>query len=244
MDCEYLISPFRALVEKGFVMATALPPLAYPGSIFSEDDMNRAVAALDLVMQDFRWQPGENRVREDSLARSLAAKGITLGLARELMRRLADMGIFTPWSHTKPAGRRWENGFPVILIGDETTHCRVTTKERWHSFLLQHRSSRQNASADVPDEKSNAPLPPPCTLETNAVPSCMKAPTPANLFQKVGDNWTVSFEGKTISLRDKRGLRYLAKLLSRPYHALPANVLLASVAGSRAKTRPRDRTIG
>ncbi|MFD1505033.1 transcriptional regulator [Georgenia yuyongxinii] len=44
-----------------------------------------------------------------------------------------------------------------------------------------------------------------------------------NVFRRDGDYWTVSFDGRTVRLRDLKGMRYLARLLAesgREYHVL------------------------
>jgi hypothetical protein len=44
-----------------------------------------------------------------------------------------------------------------------------------------------------------------------------------NVFRREGDYWSATFEGRTIRLRDLRGIRYLARLLAEPgrqFHVL------------------------
>jgi hypothetical protein len=56
-----------------------------------------------------------------------------------------------------------------------------------------------------------------------------------NLFRREGDYWSVSFEGHTIHMRDRKGMRYLARLLADPdreYHVLD---LVAAETGSDAQ---------
>jgi hypothetical protein len=53
-----------------------------------------------------------------------------------------------------------------------------------------------------------------------------------NLFRREGDYWSVSFEGHTVGVRDRKGMRYLARLLADPgreYHVLD---LVAAETGS------------
>jgi hypothetical protein len=45
----------------------------------------------------------------------------------------------------------------------------------------------------------------------------------ANLFRREGDYWSVTFDGQTVRIRDLKGMRYLARLLTDPgreYHVL------------------------
>ena len=56
-----------------------------------------------------------------------------------------------------------------------------------------------------------------------------------NVFRREGDYWSVSFEGRTVRVRDLKGMRYLARLLADPgreYHVLD---LVAAETGSGAQ---------
>ena len=55
-----------------------------------------------------------------------------------------------------------------------------------------------------------------------------------NVFRREGDYWSVVFEGRTVRVRDRKGMRYLARLLADPgreYHVLD---LVAAETGSGA----------
>jgi len=56
-----------------------------------------------------------------------------------------------------------------------------------------------------------------------------------NVFRREGDYWSVIFEGRTVRVRDLKGMRYLARLLADPgreYHVLD---LVAAETGSGAQ---------
>jgi hypothetical protein len=56
-----------------------------------------------------------------------------------------------------------------------------------------------------------------------------------NVFRREGDYWLVVFEGRTVRVRDLKGMRYLARLLADPgreYHVLD---LVAAETGSGAQ---------
>jgi hypothetical protein len=63
-------------------------------------------------------------------------------------------------------------------------------------------------------------------VETSAVglPSEAAAPTVSrNLFRREGEYWTICYEGAVVRLRDAKGLRHLARLLTQPgreFHAV------------------------
>jgi non-specific serine/threonine protein kinase len=62
----------------------------------------------------------------------------------------------------------------------------------------------------------------------------------ANVFRLDGNVWTVSYEGTTVHLKDRKGLRYLARLLARPgveCHALELSATLAGRPGRAPAAR-------
>jgi hypothetical protein len=46
----------------------------------------------------------------------------------------------------------------------------------------------------------------------------------ASLFRREGDYWSVVFEGRTVRVRDLKGIRYLAQPLAAPDREFPAVV--------------------
>jgi hypothetical protein len=55
-----------------------------------------------------------------------------------------------------------------------------------------------------------------------------------NVFRRDGDVWTVAFNGRTVPLRDAKGLRDLAVLLAAPGREVAVTDLAAGVAGRQA----------
>jgi hypothetical protein len=64
------------------------------------------------------------------------------------------------------------------------------------------------------------------------IPAREAAP-PRFLFQKNGDFWNLAFEGKSISVRDSKGLVYIAELLRRPAQEIFAAELFAAANGMK-----------
>lgn len=60
-------------------------------------------------------------------------------------------------------------------------------------------------------------------------PAPTAAPEPQYVFQPRGEYWTLVYEGKASTLKDRKGLRYLAVLLSRPGQDVPAPLLAREV---------------
>jgi tetratricopeptide (TPR) repeat protein len=80
------------------------------------------------------------------------------------------------------------------------------------------------------------------------------APADTNVFRREGDYWSVVFEGRTVRVRDLKGMRYLAQLLAHPgreFHVLdlvaaetgqqPAVGDAGEILDERAKTAYRHR---
>jgi hypothetical protein len=60
-----------------------------------------------------------------------------------------------------------------------------------------------------------------------------EATPPRFLFQKKGDFWNLAYEGKSISVRDSKGLNYIAELLRRPGQEIFAAELFAAANGMK-----------
>ena len=55
----------------------------------------------------------------------------------------------------------------------------------------------------------------------------------ANVFRREGDYWSVSFEGRTVHVRDLKGMRYLAQLLAHPGREFHVLDLVGAETGQR-----------
>ncbi|MGH2821666.1 MAG: transcriptional regulator [Thermoleophilaceae bacterium] len=56
-----------------------------------------------------------------------------------------------------------------------------------------------------------------------------------NIFRREGDYWSVAFEGRTVRVRDLKGMRYLAHLLTHPGREFHVLDLVAAEGGSVAQ---------
>ncbi len=59
------------------------------------------------------------------------------------------------------------------------------------------------------------------------------ATTPTSVFRREGDYWSVVFEGRTVRVRDLKGMRYLAQLLAHPGREFHVLDLVAAETGHR-----------
>ena len=64
-----------------------------------------------------------------------------------------------------------------------------------------------------------------------------------NRFRREGDYWSVVFEGRTVRVRDLKGMRYLAHLLAHPGREFQALDLVAAESGNVAPVE-RDQAVG
>ena len=59
------------------------------------------------------------------------------------------------------------------------------------------------------------------------------ATTETNVFRREGDYWSVVFEGRTVRVRDLKGMRYLAQLLAQPGREFHVLDLVAAETGQQ-----------
>jgi len=88
------------------------------------------------------------------------------------------------------------------------------------------------------------------------IEAAASATTQINVFRREGDYWSVVFDGRTVRVRDLKGMRYLAQLLGNPGRELHVLDLVAAETGQqtalgdagemldeRAKTAYRRRLV-
>jgi predicted ATPase/class 3 adenylate cyclase len=61
-----------------------------------------------------------------------------------------------------------------------------------------------------------------------------------NEFRRDGDLWVLSYQGETVHLRDAKGLRYLARLLSQPGREIHVRELSGDGSGETGRAGPVD----
>src|SRR5215213_5297895 len=61
----------------------------------------------------------------------------------------------------------------------------------------------------------------------------VSATTETNVFRREGDYWSVAFEGRTVRVRDLKGMRYLAQLLTHPGREFHVLDLVGAETGQR-----------
>src|SRR5437660_11663887 len=61
---------------------------------------------------------------------------------------------------------------------------------------------------------------------------------PGQIFRREGEYWTIIYRGTLFRLRDSKGLRYLAHLLSHPGEHIRCGDLIAVAGGRTGETEP------
>jgi predicted ATPase len=89
--------------------------------------------------------------------------------------------------------------------------------------------------------QAGAPMPTEPAAAEGAGPEAAR-----NLFRREGEYWTIAYEGAVVRLRDAKGLRHLARLLTHPGQEFHAVDLEAAEGqpGQAAPVGPRDRAGG
>ena len=67
-------------------------------------------------------------------------------------------------------------------------------------------------------------------------------PATVNMFQREGDYWTLSYQGRTVRAADAKGLRDIATLIARPGRELHVADLIAATDPATGRSDERTRT--
>jgi tetratricopeptide (TPR) repeat protein len=169
-------------------------------------DMERARSAADEL---------------ELVAARFASKALVAGAALARGRvRLADGEVAGAEQSLSEAVRLWnEVGAPY-----EAARARLSLAEAHAASGSEHRAVlERKAARSILDGIQAAPsMAPPVPVDHHDVPDEGPAAS-VNVFRREGDYWSVTFDGHTVHVRDLKGMRYLARLLTDPgreYHVL------------------------
>jgi hypothetical protein len=106
----------------------------------------------------------------------------------------------------------------------EVARARMCVAEAYAIGGSEHRAQLERAAArTILREIRAAPVPVPLVHAESRDSRRGPQGEVASLFRREGDYWSVTFDGQTIRIRDLKGMRYLARLLTDPgreYHVL------------------------
>jgi hypothetical protein len=167
------------------------------------------------------------------IAARFQSKALLAGAALARGRvRLADGDATGAEQSMSEAVRLWnEVGAPY-----EAAVARMALAEAHRASGSEHRAALERQAARmILDGIQAAPsVAPPEHLEHHDAPDEQPVAS-VNVFRREGDYWSIVFEGRTVRVRDLKGMRYLARLLADPgreYHVLD---LVAAETGSDAQ---------
>jgi hypothetical protein len=167
------------------------------------------------------------------IAARFQSKALLAGAALARGRvRLADGDATGAEQSMSEAVRLWnEVGAPY-----EAAVARMALAEAHRASGSEHRDAlERQAARTILDGIQAAPsVAPPEHLEHHDA-SDEQPVASVNVFRREGDYWSIVFEGRTVRVRDLKGMRYLARLLADPgreYHVLD---LVAAETGSDAQ---------
>jgi len=106
-------------------------------------------------------------------------------------------------------------------IGNEHRAALEVEAARTVLDRIQAQRTADDAGPEGRDSGAEAPLP----------------VTDLNMFRREGDYWSVVFEGRTVRVRDLKGIRYLARLLANPGREFHVLDLVAAESGPVAGTQ-------
>ena len=141
---------------------------------------------------------------------------LALGDSREAERLFSEAADL--WNEV---GAPYETAIARIGLGDA---YRASGNEQ--RAELEHRAARA-----IIDEIRTPPA------AASTPPPGREAPAPGidrpdNAFRRVGDYWSVTFDGHTVNLPDRKGMRHLARLLAQPGREFHVLDLAAAESGN------------
>ena len=129
-------------------------------------------------------------------------------------------------SNALAASAAMADGRVRLAAGDQTgaRHAFETAVQLWslvgapHETALARTGLAQAHAGDEPDVRPNLGAPPSAVITPK-----VEGQRNPNALRREGDYWSLSFEDRTVALRDLKGLHYLARLLAHPgreFHVL------------------------
>jgi hypothetical protein len=113
--------------------------------------------------------------------------------------------------------------------------------ERLEQLMARGRSLDDHAAVALARTASTPLLTPERSTDTaSRTPPNGAVDRTRNVFARNGDSWTVTYNNNTVQLRDSKGLRYLARLLSQPGREVHVSELAADSANGTAREGPID----
>jgi hypothetical protein len=111
-------------------------------------------------------------------------------------------------------------GRPALARGRcpyEVARARLCLAEAYAAVGSEHRAALEREVArTLLEEIRRAPPPNPLVDVGTEAPQDPRASERADFFRLEGDYWSVTFDGRTVHVRDLKGMHYVARLLADP----------------------------
>jgi tetratricopeptide (TPR) repeat protein len=191
-----------------------------PNTALQRAPLLQAQVEVEIVAGDMRRARSAAEELEVTAAR-FENKALAAGAAHARGRvRLADGDPGGAEESLSRAVRLWnEVGAPY-----EAARARLGLAEACAASGAEHRAVlEREAARTILEGIRGSPVPDPPVVAESPDPGAEQPVEQANVFRREGDCWSVAFSGRTVLVRDLKGMRHLARLLADPgreYHVL------------------------
>ncbi len=208
-----------ASIRDAIERPTLVPSKEFPPS----SELRRApllAAQVEIAIADGDFESAEAAADElAAIAARFHSKALIASAAHsraQLRLALGDAGgaerLFT-----EAAGLWSEVGAPY-----EAALARIGLGEACRAGGNQRRAELEESAARAIIDEIRTPPATGATADTTLEPAPKRCDA-ANAIQRIGDDWSVTFEGRTVQVRDRKGMHHLARLLTHPgreFHVL------------------------
>ncbi|WP_202619070.1 hypothetical protein [Ornithinimicrobium cavernae] len=211
--------------------------------LLARGDVASASASICDALEHPTWVPSKERPPHSDLQRApLLAAQVEIGLtAADVDRARAaseELNTIAERFHSTALSAAAEHARGRVLLADgdpvQAQHRFSEAVQLWSDVGAPYEAAVARLGlADACDASGSTHR---ARLErrtaTEIIERIQAPGTLALGFEREGDYWTVTFEGRTVRVRDRKGMRHLSRLLARPGRSLHALDLVAAEAGN------------
>ena len=172
----------------------------------------------------------------DNIAARFRSTALAAGAAHSRARlQLADGNAGGAQQLFVEAVRLWnEVGAPY-----ETAIARLGLADAYRVLGADHRANLEELAAHTTLDRITTGGGPAATPSRSLAAAAQDQTSAHNTFHREGDYWSVTFEGHTAHVRDRKGMRHLARLLASPGREIHVLDLVAAEAGNPVPAEER-----
>ncbi len=229
--------------EKAFLAAHQAGWDPQPGLALlrlAQGDVDRAVASIQDALDHPSPVPSKERPPNSELRRApLLAAQVEISVAAGDLDRARwaahELRLVAARFESKAlaASAAFANGTAVLAGGDPAAAQRHFEKaaQLWNEVGAPY--ERDRARMRVADAQAEVGAVPERVLREGLSATTRPLSSELNEFRREGDYWSVTFEGRTVHVKDLKGMHYLARLLADPgreFHVV--DLVLAASGGA------------